>query len=298
MTVPAVSVVLPAYNRAGTIRAAIASVLRQSWTDFELLVVDDGSTDGTIEAARAETDPRVRVLATPRNLGAGGARNFGIRAAQAPWIAFQDSDDEWLPDKLGRQMAHLLAPDACWIAAYCGMAVIAPAATRSGGRTTIHYIPDTSIRTIDGDILPDVQRTSFVSTQTLVVRRDEIDAVGGFDESLPALEDWELVLRLAPRGRFAFVDEPLVLQRFSANSITHDLARRATARAAIVAKHQELFARDPAVLAGHYRALAGAHRRLGDIPSARIAIAAARRTLPTDLRLWLISAFLGLWQFR
>jgi glycosyltransferase involved in cell wall biosynthesis len=287
-------VVLPAYNRAHTIREAIASVLRQSWRDLELLVVDDGSTDGTVEAVRAETDPRVRVLSTPHNLGPSGARNHGIAAARAPWIAFQDSDDEWLPEKLARQMKRLLEPGAPWIGAHCGMIIVGAAEDRRGARTEVRYIPNASVRRPEGDILEDVLRTSFISTQMLVVRRDVLEAVGGFDEELRALVDWELMLRLAPRGPFAFVDEPLVLQRFSANSITRDRVRRARARARIIAKHRDLFARDPALLARHYRTLAGEHRRLDDIPAARSALAESRRLCPTDPGLWMLSAYLGL----
>lgn len=294
MSVPAVSVVLPAYNRAGTVRAAIVSVLRQSWSDFELLVVDDGSTDGTAEAARAETDPRLRVLSAPRNLGVSGARNHGIAAARAPWIAFQDSDDEWLPDKLGRQMARLLEPGAPWIGAYCGMIIVGTAEDLPGARTEVSYIPDSTIHRPEGDILHSVLGTSFISTQMLVARRDALEAVGGFDNELRALVDWELMLRLAPRGPFAFVDDPLVIQRFSANSITRDAARRSEARSRIIAKHQALFARNPAVLGRHYRTLAGEHRRRGDILAARAALAEWRRLRPADPRLWMILAYLGL----
>lgn len=294
MTNPAVSIVLPAYNRAGTIRSAIASVLRQSWSDFELLVVDDGSTDDTVAVARAETDPRIRILQTSRNMGVSGARNHGIAAARAPWVAFQDSDDEWLPEKLDRQMARLSAPGASAIAAYCGMAIVTEMATSAGPRTAVRYIPDASVHAVEGDILPDAQRTSFVSTQTLIASRAELEAIGGFDEKLSALVDWDLVLRLAGRGQFAFVDEPLVLQRFSGNSITRDRARRAAARARIIAKHHALFARDPAVLAQHYRTLAGEYRRLGDLAAARPALAAARAARPADPRLWLLTVWLGL----
>src|SRR5687768_12507449 len=91
---PLVSVVIPAYNREASIVAAIESVLAQSWRDFELLVVDDGSKDGTLAAARSVADPRLRVIAAPKNLGAAGARNLGAAEARGDWIAFQDSDDE------------------------------------------------------------------------------------------------------------------------------------------------------------------------------------------------------------
>ena len=103
---PSVSIVIPAYNRADSIVAAIESVLRQTWTDFELIVVDDGSTDGTVAAARRIDDPRLRLTEGRVNRGAAAARNLGAAEARGGWIAFQDSDDEWLPEKLEKQMAR------------------------------------------------------------------------------------------------------------------------------------------------------------------------------------------------
>ena len=291
---PTVSVVLPAYNRAGTIRAAIESVLRQTWTDFELLVVDDGSADGTLEAARAVCDPRLRTLSTGRNRGPSGARNMGIREARGAWVAFQDSDDEWLPDKLALQMARLTEPGAPWIAGYCGMLIVGAVEPEAGARTKVRYIPDAAVPVVEGDILPSLLSASVISTQMLVVRRADLEAVGGFDETLPALEDWDLALRLAARGRFAFTDAPLVLQRFSPNSLTRDVAKRAAALRQIIAKHRELMAHEPEVLARHYRALAGEHRRLGDMDAARAALAEGRKVHPADARLWMLTAYLGL----
>src|SRR3990170_4524560 len=104
MKQPLVSVVVPAFNRAQTVPAAVRSVLRQQYDPLEVIVVDDGSADGTAEAARAGGDPRVRVIANARAKGAQGARNSGILAARGEWIAFNDSDDEWLPGKLAMQL--------------------------------------------------------------------------------------------------------------------------------------------------------------------------------------------------
>ena len=102
---------IPAYNRAATIGAAIESVLRQTWTDFELdrrrRRLDRRHPRGGAPRSR---DPRLRVVAAPRNMGAAGARNLGVAEARGTWIAFQDSDDEWLPEKLAKQMARLAAP--------------------------------------------------------------------------------------------------------------------------------------------------------------------------------------------
>jgi len=107
---PKVSVVVPAYNRERLILHALNSVLAQTFADFEILAVDDGSTDGTIQAIQSCTDPRIRCLRHEKNRGAAAARNTGIQAARGEYVAFLDSDDEWLPHKLERQTAAL---DAC-----------------------------------------------------------------------------------------------------------------------------------------------------------------------------------------
>jgi glycosyltransferase involved in cell wall biosynthesis len=289
---PAVSVVIPAYNRAGTIRLAIESVLRQTFADLEVLVVDDASADGTKAAAEAIADPRVRVLAHETNRGASAARNTGVREARAPWVAFQDSDDEWLPLKLEKQMARLDA--GTFVAAYCGMIVIGRSGDSGRGRPTVAYVPRPDIALVEGDILPSLMRTSIVSTQTLVARRDDLLAVGGFDESFRALIDWELMLRLAPRGPVACVDEPLVLQRFSPNSITHEAALRAEARTRAISKHLALLSRHPDLLARLHYVAAGEHRRLGDLAAARTALARARVLRPADPRLWAMTGYVAL----
>jgi hypothetical protein len=293
---PPVSVVIPVFNRAATIRGAMESVLRQTWAELELIVVDDGSTDGTTEAAAAVADPRVRIVAGPGNRGAAAARNTGIRAARGAWVAFQDSDDEWLPLKLEKQMARLLAPGADFVAAYCGMLVIGSpeGGRRTGGRPQVAYVPRPDLAPVEGDILTTLMRASVVSTQTLVARRDRLLEIGGFDEDMRALIDRECMLRLAQLGPFACVDEPLVLQRFSENSITRDVARRAEAKSRMVAKHRALFARHPALLAEICYAIARDHWNAGDPRAARAALAEARALRPADPRVWWMAGRLAL----
>lgn len=291
---PTVSIVIPAYNRAGTIRSAIESVLRQTYTDFEVLIVDDGSTDDTMAKVAEISDPRIRMLANPENMGAGAARNTGIDHAKGVWIAFQDSDDEWLPEKLQKQMQLLTAKGADHIACYCGLLVVGQLNQSQHERRQVLYIPDSKLARVDGDISRTVLSTNPASTQTLVIRRDIIKAIGGFDEDLPALEDWEYVLRLAQQGSFAFVDEPLVLQFFSDNSLTRSQLNRATALLGILEKHQALWQAHPRIHAQQYRSAAGEFRRSGDFSAARAAIAKARRILPFAPMLWGIDGYLGL----
>ena len=103
-----ISVIIPTYNRASLLPRALDSVLRQTWEDLEVIVVDDASRDDTPQVMAACTDPRVRYIRLEKNSGACVARNTGVAQARGEWIAFQDSDDLWLPEKLEKQMAYLV----------------------------------------------------------------------------------------------------------------------------------------------------------------------------------------------
>jgi glycosyltransferase involved in cell wall biosynthesis len=290
---PSVTVVIPAFNRVGTIRAAVESVLSQSYADLELLVVDDGSSDGTMDQLAEIDDPRLRLLSNPHNMGVSAARNTGIRNARGVWVAFQDSDDEWMPRKLEKQMARIasLGPDC--VGAYCGMTIVGSPSTLRSEASSERYYPDETLGLREGNILSALLRTSLISTQTLVARRDILTQIGGFDEALPALVDWDCVLRLARIGPFAFVDEPLVRQYFSENSITHSRKKRAFARERIVEKNMDLLEQVPEILADHYRSIAGESRRLGDLSGAQSAIRSALQVRPFDFRLWAILSYLS-----
>jgi glycosyltransferase involved in cell wall biosynthesis len=287
-----ISVVLPTYNRERSIVTSIQSVLRQTWSHIEVIVVDDCSEDGTTAVVEAIKDPRVQLLRMDRNSGPSAARNRGIEASRGRWIAFQDSDDEWLPEKLALQMARIaeLGPDC--VAAYCGMAVEGSLPGRAQGRLRVRYLPHSDIILTEGDISRSLDTTSLVSTQMLVVRRDEALAIGGFDEDLQSLEDWDISIRLAARGRFAFVDRILVIQRFSPNSLTANQKKRAIARAQIIAKHGARMALTPEVLAQQYQSLAGEYRRENMLDEAAAALREARRLQPARVGLWARSLFL------
>lgn len=290
---PKISVILPAYNRADSIQVAVESVLRQTWQDFELIIVDDCSTDGTVDAIQAMTDPRIKCLSTPQNMGPSGARNTGLHAASGDWVAFQDSDDEWLPEKLAQQMARLEARGMVDIGAYCGMVIVGlPDQAQTGGRTQARYHPDTGVKNVEGDLSTTLMHHSLISTQTLMARRETLLKIDGFDEALPALVDWECVIRLSLEGSFAFVDTPLVLQNFSQNSVTKDRWRRAEARRRILETHHSLMAKHPDALARHWRSVAGDERRLGRFSDARQALAQARQLRPMDPAIWALSAMI------
>jgi len=199
--VPLVSVIIPTYNRAGQVAEAVASVAAQTFRDFEILVVDDGSTDDTFEVLAALEC--VRVLRHLRRRGVAAARNLGAAEARGEWLAFLDSDDLWLPEKLARQMAYLEArpgllwcqTDETWVRK--GVRVNKPASHRKvGGRIFLRSL-----------------ERCLVSPSAVVLHRQLLADHGGFDADLPAAEDYDLWLRLSWRYEMGLVDEPLIIKQ-------------------------------------------------------------------------------------
>ena len=194
-----VSVVIPVYNRPLAVVRAIRTALAQTHPVDEIIVVEDGSPNPVDPDALRALDPRIRVLVHEVNQGGGAARNTGFRAAKGKWVAFLDSDDEWLPDKLERQMA-LLDREPHSVACFTGRRDV----NAAGDAGRVHLPPETIS-------LLDLQRINVLSTtSSAVIRRDVLNLVGGFDPELPSCQDWDLWVRLRARGEFSVVREPLV----------------------------------------------------------------------------------------
>lgn len=195
-----VSVVIPARDAAATLGRAVRSVLAQDYKAIEVVVVDDASRDGTAAVAEALG---ARLIRLDRPQGAAAARNAGIAAARGELIAFQDADDEWLPGKLRRQVALLLAePSAVFVA--CGARLVGQDGTDRGplydGR-----IPDAGAEAWRG-----LLAHNTIATPCVVAWRHALAAVGPFDATLPVAEDQDMWLRLAMHGRLAYLDAFLV----------------------------------------------------------------------------------------
>jgi glycosyltransferase involved in cell wall biosynthesis len=198
---PAVSVIIPTYNRAPLLPRALDSVLAQTYADFEVLVVDDGSSDATAEVLARYSDDRVRVLRHPVNRGVGAARNFGLREARGDFIAFLDSDDEWLPDKLALQLARFRALGEDVGLVYSGMESVSGDGTRSAREPAFA-----------GDVYREMLRRNVIEGggSNAVIRREVVSRVGFFDEDIPAIEDYEYWLRIARLYRVDYVRDPLI----------------------------------------------------------------------------------------
>lgn len=215
---PLVSVIIPTFNSRRWIREAIDSVLEQTWRSLEVIVVDDGSTDGTGEMLQAEYGTAIRYI-FQANKGLPAARNAGLRIARGRYVQFLDADDVLLPEKIELQVTMLEGNPQISVA-YSSFAWL------SGDPPSIEPAR-LRRRPPSGDVWADLLRGNFIVVHAALARLDEINAVGGFNEGLPACEDYDLWLRLSARGAlFLHTPEVGVLYRRTQNSMSTNLMRQ------------------------------------------------------------------------
>lgn len=202
-----ISVIVPTYNRGTTLPRAVSSILAQSYKNFDLWIVDDGSQDGTEDWVKSE------LLSTPDNpiaihyvrteqKGVSHARNVAIRASTGAWLAFLDSDDEWLPHKLEKQME---------------MAALKPELPLIHGeeiwvRNGVRVNPMKKHQKSGGRIFKNSVALCCISPSTSLIRRDVLNSVGLFREDFPVCEDYDLWLRITSQYDVGFVEEPIIVK--------------------------------------------------------------------------------------
>lgn len=199
---PKVTVIIPTYNRSAYLRNAIASVLAQTYTDLEILVVDNASCDNTREIVEGFKERPIRYIRHESNRGGAVARNTGIAHSQSEYIAFLDDDDEWLPNKLEAQMNIFEQCSPQVGAVYTGHRNV----NRDTGETTLIWRPLKK-----GKLHEELLKKNWVGpTSSVVLRRECLEKVGTFDERLPSFQDYDLWIRIAQEYLFEFVEEILV----------------------------------------------------------------------------------------
>jgi len=285
-----VTVVIPTHNRRQLVPHAIRSILQQEGVSLELIVVDDGSTDGTgpwldrIAAA----DSRIKVVHHERPRFISSARNAGIARASGRWVAFCDDDDLWAPDKLSAQLAALRISSARWS---CTGVVVVDEHLEIIGHHNVH----------GGEVLARLLEVNTIPTGSSVVAElDLMREIGGFDPTLRGSEDWDVWIKLAKHSALAAVNRPLIAYRLGPQSLSMGVERMRTGRSIIVDRYAALAARygarpdeasherylakqllrggrrlEPAAI---FTSLAFKHRRWRELPRAAAALVAPRLT--------------------
>lgn len=201
-----ISVVIPTYNRSKTIKSCLDSVLSQTYSPLEIIVVDDCSTDETVAIAQSYSDPRIRCIVLEKNSGAQAARNRGILEAKGDWIAFQDSDDEWLPEKLENQISVLNEYEFDpWTVIYTNAVWFDVLKQRN---------LDISIPKIEGkDAYKDLLKNPGPMFQGMLVSKQALQKINYLDEKVPSYQEWDTSIRLSQYCRFVYIKEPLFIYK-------------------------------------------------------------------------------------
>ena len=231
-----IDVVIPAFNAKAYLIETLQSVAQQGDVLAQIIVVNDGSTDHTAACVHqfAAAHPQMNiVLVEQANLGLSAARNTGIRKSTAPYIAFLDADDLWQAHKLDTQLQLFLSSiDTKLGVVYTGYSLISESSAPLSANTRL-VAPK-----VRGDVYQALLRGNFISGSgsSVLIKREVLDAVGGFDEKLHASEDWDMWLRIARQFHFDFVDKPLVAIRVHAKNMQKDRLRMLSAELMLLNK--------------------------------------------------------------
>jgi glycosyltransferase involved in cell wall biosynthesis len=228
---PKVSVIIPTYNRPEFLRIAISSVLRQSFSDFEIIVIDDASSADISSVITAFNDPRLRYARHAVNRGGSAARNTGIAQANSRYIAFLDDDDEWLSDKLCKQLVLLESSPSKIGGVYTGCFVV----DKASGRIVSEKIP-----TQEGYLLDELLHHNCIGgTSSILLRKECFDKVGLFDETLQSFQDYDIFIRIANFYEFYCIKEPLYKYYLHNNSIWTNPAALAKGSKIVLKKYRK-----------------------------------------------------------
>lgn len=283
---PKVSVIIPTHNRAELLGDAIASVLRQSFHDFELVIVDDASDDDTRAAIARQADVRIRYFRHPKNRGEGASRNTGIAHSNGEYIAFLDDDDAWLPEKLAAQVSVLDRCPPRVGAVYCGYYRI----DMQTGAIIATVLPERR-----GRLYADLREQNWVGSPSAVVLRRECFAKAGlFDEQLRFGADYDMWIRISRIYDFESIAEPLVRYTVHADRLSADTRTILHGKEAQLAKHADYFAGDRRSYGRYLLSLGVLYCYNRKPAEGRAALRRAIRIYPYEVRPYL-NLLLSLW---
>ncbi len=259
---PLVSIIIPTFNRGHVLAKAVHSIVQQTHTDWEIIIVDDGSADNTREIVRTlqKDDNRIRFFQHQENRGAQAARNTGITASRGKWIAFLDSDDQWLPESLDIRLAAAASQQMPIIHSGCYI-------LRENEEKERFGLP-----AMQGNVYSELLTRPGPMFQGLLIQREALSKINGLDEAITSYQEWDTAIRLARHFQFGFVDQATFLYDCRGDdTISQNLKRDAEGYTQVFNKHfWEVFRlKGPAGIARHYHQIARRYRAAGIQNNAR-----------------------------
>ena len=260
---PKVSVIIPTHNRSEMLKKAIDSVLSQTFKDFEINIVDDNSHDNTELTVSKYKDNRINYVFNKGKNGPSVSRNKGIAMASSEYVAFLDDDDEWLPEKLEKQIAILdsCTKDVCGI--YSNRLMI----NKLNGET---YSENPGVGKLRGNLLYQLMIKNPIHTSTLVVRRECFEKIGYFDETMQYMEDRDLFIRLSMNWDIEYLDEPLTKAYYHGGEhLSRNLEGQTQGREIILDRYQKYFRKNKKIWSKLFICLGAQYCQLGDMKKGR-----------------------------
>lgn len=246
---PLVTVVIPTHNRAHLLPRAVKSVLEQTYRSFELIIVDDASTDSTRQIVEGISDGRIHYACHEENRGGPAARNTGISRAKGAYVALLDDDDEWMPRKLEEQVQMFSRVTKRVGLIYSGLEV----------RSSQGRVIDTIMPELRGNLRIRLLEGTTIGSPTPLIRTECFTKVGLFDETLKSCQDWDMWKRISEQYEFDFVPDILAATYFHEHQISSDLSCRIPGRQRMIEKHMEEFRLHPDILVTHLKQLGKLH---------------------------------------
>jgi glycosyltransferase involved in cell wall biosynthesis len=288
---PLISVVLPTFNREKYLPRAIKSVLNQTYKNLELIIVDDGSTDNTEEIVKGCSDKRIRYYKQELNKGGSAARNVGIKLAKGELISFQDSDDEWLPEKLERQVKKFSEVGDDVGVIYCGYETVFERTNEVISKS----IPDEK-----GNVYKRMFIGCITGALTVIARASCFEKAGLFDERMQSCHDWDLWIRVARYYKFDYVPEILAKAYIHGKQLSTNLEVKIKGKEAILEKYREELIKDSSFYKKYLMGLYLQHAMVGNISKGRIHLLNALRLYPFHLKgyVHLVFSFVIPWVYR
>jgi glycosyltransferase involved in cell wall biosynthesis len=267
---PKVSVIIPTHNRAEFLRSAIASVLNQTFQDFEIIIIDDASKDHTQEVIANFNDARIKVIHNQISKGAAGARNIGLINTSGEYIAFLDDDDEWLPEKLKIQTC-----------------LLDNSPSEVGGIYTYSFIKEKvsgRVLSIWNYEIKEFSKENVITTSSVLLRRECFEKCGLFDENMPTGSDYDMWIRISENFSFEIIKDALVNYYIHENRLSINYGKKIRGLEILFEKHDNLFKKDLKEYSRMYHSLGVFYCYKGELQKGRRAFSKSIRMNPFEIR--------------